>query len=83
MIEGCLCPRRTVVALLASLREARAHVIRIGGALEILQVATHAGSISGCQGVVIVNVALRTLQSNVSPGKRETRGCVVKVRACP
>ena len=48
------------MALLAGLREARRHVIRIRRALEILQVAAHAGH-RARQVVVVVDVALRAL----------------------
>ena len=43
MIEIALGPGRGAVALLASLREIRTDVIRIRGALEVVQVAAHAG----------------------------------------
>ena len=78
-LQGCMCPgqrkscrgvietgagpRGRVVALLASLREPRLHVIRGGGALEILQVATHASCISASQAEVVVGVALTALQA--------------------
>ncbi len=47
------------MALLASLREIRSHVIRVSGSLVIGQVATHAGGIGDV--VVVVDVAIRTL----------------------
>ena len=50
---------RGAVALLAGLREVRLHVVRIRRALEILQVAAHAGRIRAGQVVVVIHVALR------------------------
>ena len=69
------------MALLAGLRESRLHVIRIGRALEILQVATDAGRIRAGQVVVVVDVALRALHGGVRPGQREARRRVIEGRA--
>jgi len=51
-------------------------VVRVGGAVEIIQVASGAGS--AVQAVVAVHVALRTLQRNVRSGQREAGGCVIE-----
>ena len=61
VVEGCLRPRRRVVTLLTGLRESRLHVIGIGRSLEILQMATDAGSIRRRQVVVSVHVTLTAL----------------------
>ena len=63
VIEGCRRPGGRGVALLTSLRERRLHVIRLGGALEILQVATDTSGIGAGQVVVAVHVALRALHA--------------------
>ena len=59
MVEGCVHPVRGVVALLAGLREVRRHVVGIGRALEVLQVAGHARRAG--QVVVIVDVTICAL----------------------
>ena len=81
VIECRIVPRRRVVALLASLRESRTDVIRVGRSLEILQVAAHAGCRR--QVVVIVDVALGALQCRMRPCEREARIVVIKGRLCP
>ena len=58
VIKGCI-PAGCCMASLASLRESRRHVIGIGCALEILQVARDATCIR--EVVVVVDVALRAL----------------------
>lgn len=69
MVEGRIPPGRSVVAALTSLRYSSLHVVGIGCALEVLEVAGHA-SRSG-QVVVSADVALRTLQWHVRPGQWE------------
>ena len=59
MVEGRTQPAAGVVALLATLREIRRHVIRIRRTLEIFQVTRHAGGAG--QVVIIVDVAVCTL----------------------
>jgi len=76
-------PSRTVMALRAVLRESRTHVIGIRGALEILQVATHASRVGTCQTVIVVDVALYALHGRVRSRQREARGRVIKRGAGP
>ena len=83
VIEGGAGPRRGAMALLASLREAGADVVRIRGALEIFQVAAHAGSVGAGQVVVAIYVALCALHAGVRPGQRESSGRMVEIRAHP
>jgi len=83
VIESSAGPRRGAMALLAGLREARRDVIRIRGALEIFQVAAHAGRIGAGQVVVAIHVALRALHAGVRTSQREARGGVVKIRTHP
>ena len=74
VIEGGAGPRRGAMALLASLRESGADVVRIGRALEIFQVAADASRICAGQVVVAIHVALRALHASVRPGQREPGG---------
>ena len=83
MIKVRTHPRRRVVALRAGLREARLHVVRISGALEILQVARHASRIRVRQIVVVVDVALRALRRRVCSGQRKAGSGVVEIRSRP
>jgi len=66
------------VALIARLGETRGHMIRIGGALIVLQMTTDAGR--RAQVVVVVYVAIGALPrwNGVQAGKREGRGIVVE-----
>jgi len=57
VVEGPISTVRRGVALVASLREAGRHVIGVGGALEIFQVALRAGAAG--QAVIVVHVTLR------------------------
>ena len=66
VVERSVTPVGGGVALVAGLREASRNVIRIGGALEVFQMALYAGAAG--QVVRIVHVALRALQRRVSPG---------------
>jgi len=52
VIEAATRPIGRVVTILASLREARLHVVRIRGALEIFQVTGHAGGAGQVVGAV-------------------------------
>ena len=83
VIERGIPPRGRGMALLASLREVGLHVIGIGGALEILQVARHASRVRAGQVVVVVHVTLRALRRCMSARQGETGGRVVEVRSRP
>ncbi len=69
------------MTVLASLRECTLHVIRIGRALEVFQVARHTRCIG--QVVVAVDVALRTRQRRMRAGQRESSRAVVEIRVSP
>ena len=58
-------------------------MIRICCALEILQVAAHAGRVRAGQVVVVVDVALHALDAGVRSRQGESRGRVIKRRARP
>ena len=66
------------MALIARLGETRGHMIRIGGALIVLQMTTDAGR--RAQVVVVIYVAIGALPRwhGVQAGKREGRGIVVE-----
>ena len=83
VVERCVSPVIGAVALLASLRKTRSDVVGICGALEILQMATHARV--GAEGEVIVGVAIRALPRRYRVHSREweIRKIVVKRRVCP
>ena len=78
MVEGRVQPVGRVVALLASRREARLHVIRVRGAIEIRLVAGH----TRCRSRQVVCparaecrvVTLRALQRSVSSVEGEAGG---------
>ena len=70
VIEGGLQPRHGVVAGLAGRREVRLNVIRIVRAVVIRHMAQIAGAAG--QVVVVVHMALRTLQVRVTIRQRET-----------
>jgi len=83
VIEGRVCPRNGVVALLTGLREAGLHVIRIRGSLEVLEVATHARRVRVRQVVVVVDVALRALHGRVRTAQGKSSGRVIERRVIP
>src|SRR5258708_30489362 len=58
-------------------------MVRIGGALEILQVAAHASCICTGQAVVAVYVTLRALHSGMCPRQREPGSRVIEARVVP
>ena len=74
MIECRSSPRCCVVALLAGLREARRHVIRIRRALEVFQMAADASGIRAGQVVVVVDVTLGARNRRVRARQREAGG---------
>jgi hypothetical protein len=63
MVEGRGLPGQSAVADIALLGKSHSHVIRIGSALVVLQMAAHAGRVG--QVVVPVGVAIATLQLQV------------------
>ena len=83
VIEGRRLPGGRGVAGLASLGEPARHVVRIGGALKIFQVAGNASS--GGEIVVIVDVAVRAhpRRYGVGAGQRESRRVVIERRIQP
>jgi len=83
VIEIRVRPRDRVMALLAGLREAGTDVVRIGRALEILQVAIDARRIRIRQIVVVVDVALRALHRGMRARQRETSRRVIESRIRP
>src|SRR6267142_1329150 len=83
VVKGRARPGGGVVTLLTGLREARLHVVRLGGALKIFQVAAHASGIRAREVVVIVDVTLHALHRGMRSRQREAGGRVVKVRARP
>jgi len=81
VIEARVAPIGGAVALFASLRHVRLHVIGLRSALVVVQVAGHAGRVR--QVVVVIDVALRTLQRRVRTGQRETGAVMVESRIQP
>ena len=82
VIKGRVVPSGRGVALLASRRESRLHVIGVGRAVEIFHVARSA--ICRCSHKLAVDVALGTSYVDVSPGQGELCECVViEVRHIP
>jgi len=83
VIESRIVPGRRAVALLARLREIRAHVIRRSRSLEILQVATDASGVRARQVEVPIHVTLSALQRGMRANQREARGAVIERRIIP
>ena len=81
MIKRCRLPGRGCVADLALLRHTRRDVIRIRGALEILQVAGHTCRRREIE--IAFGVALVTLQFRVPTCERKAHGVVVETRGLP
>ena len=83
VIKACRLPGSGVVARLASLRESAAHMVRIGRALEILQVTRHAGRAG--QVVVVVDMAIDALswRDSVRTRQNESGGGVVELAIGP
>jgi len=89
MVEGCACPVRRAVALLARSGESRLHVVRAGRSVEIGLVALNAPSGSGqvicATGAERRVVALGALQRDMGAiqseaGARMVEGCTGPVR---
>ena len=80
MVECGIHPVGGVMAGIASLREIRGDVVGIRCALEVFQVATHAGC--AVQTVVIVDVAISTSArwNSVQPRERESSAGVIERR---
>lgn len=76
VIESRSRPGRRGMAGIASGREFRLHVIRIGRGLVVLSVTRRAGACG--QAVVPIYVALRTLQRNMRAGQRKPGGRMIK-----
>ena len=83
VVEGCRRPTCGGVAGVACCCEIQGLVIRIGCALEILQVAADTGRV--IEGVVAVDVTIGTgaRRHGVLPGEREARAVVIKGRVHP
>lgn len=81
VVERGGLPCRGAMAALAGLRKSVLHVIRIRGALEILEVARDAGGAG--QVVVPVDMTLRARGAGVRSGQREANQIVVKRRRRP
>jgi hypothetical protein len=76
VVKRCRLPRRSAMAGLAGLRKTALHVIGIGRALIILQVAGDAGG--GGQVVIAIHMALRALHRGMRAGEREADRIVIK-----
>ena len=86
VVEDSAQPIGGAVALFAGLREPGLHVIRIGRALEIGQMALHARSAGKAVGATRTEgrvVALRALQRGVRPGKRKSSSVVIETGTVP
>src|SRR6185369_11167826 len=81
VVESGASPGRGAVATLTSLGQRSLHVVGIGGALVVLQVARDAGGVG--QVVISIDVALRTLQRDVRACEREAGLSVIEGRVCP
>jgi len=81
VIEISISPVHRTVANLTALRHPGLHMVRISGALIILQMAGHTGCIGDV--VIAVDVALRAGRSSVRPSKREPGVGVVEAGVGP
>ncbi len=83
VIERGGLPTASVVANLASLRKSAGYVVRIRGALEVLQVAAHAGRAGQVVVVVDVTIGAGARRHSMETGKRESRAVMVERRVHP
>jgi len=83
MIEGCSRPGCRVVTLLASRREPNLRVRRAIGVVEVVLMATDASRARIGEVVIIVCVALRTLQVCMRAGQGKTGAGVIEGRVQP
>ena len=83
VVKRCIRPTTSVVALVAGLREIRRDVIRVGCALEVLQVAGDAGG--AVQRVVVVDVAIGALarRNGVQSGQHEAGRRMIELGIAP
>jgi hypothetical protein len=83
VIESRRLPGCRIVASLAGLRESTGHVVRIGRALEVLEVARHASRAG--EVVVVVGMAVRALarRHGMRPSQRESGGRVIELAIRP
>jgi len=81
VIEFAIRPGDGVVTHFAGLREPCRLMRRIVGLVVVVQVASHASRIR--QLVVVVHVALRTLQRFVRAGQRPSGLAVIELRSRP
>ena len=78
VVECRVCPVAGVMALITGLREVRGNVVRIGRALKVFEMATHARRITDRIVVVGVAIGTSTRWHRVHSSERETGACVVK-----
>ena len=81
MIEGCELPAGGRVTHIALLRNPSGHMIRVGRALIVLQVARHAGR--GGQFEIPSCVALITLQLCVPAREGKAHCIMIEIRRLP
>ncbi len=81
VIEACRGPGGCVMAHVALLRKSSRNVVRVIGALEVFEMATHACSISDV--VIAIGVTLGALHIGVRAGKGPTRRRMIESRGRP
>lgn len=75
MIKGRAVPGSCIVALLASLREAGLHMVRIGRSVKVLDVAR--GAIGSGPDELAIDVAQSASYRDMRAGERKLRECIV------
>ena len=83
MVKRRVRPRSRVVALGAGLGKASRHVVGIGGALIILQMAGHARRAAQAEVVVDMAVGAQAWRDGVGAGQWEARRGVIEVGVEP